>query len=74
MVPYAVLPVTGSGCLRFGDTEVDVLPEVFGEYGPARRGEGVLDCRRLAERVGAEAAGAAVELLLRYGAVIPTAT
>jgi bifunctional lysine-specific demethylase and histidyl-hydroxylase NO66 len=74
VVPDAVLPVTGTGCLRFGDAEVDVLPEVFEEYDRARRGDGVLDCRRLAERVGAEAAGAAVELLLRYGAVIPAQT
>jgi bifunctional lysine-specific demethylase and histidyl-hydroxylase NO66 len=74
VVPDAVLPVTGTGCLRFGDAEVDVLPEVFEEYDRARRGDGVLDCRRLAERVGAEAAGAAVELLLRYGAVIPVQT
>jgi hypothetical protein len=74
VVPDAVLPVTGTGCLRFGDAEVDVLPEVFEEYDRARRGDGVLDCRRLAERVGAEAAGAAVELLLTYGAVVPAQT
>jgi Cupin superfamily protein len=74
VVPYAVLPVTGTGCLRFGDAEVEVLPEVFEEYARARQGDGVLDCRRLAGRIGAEAAGAAVELLLRYGAVIPAQT
>jgi hypothetical protein len=74
VVPHALLSVTGSGCLRFGDAEVEVLPEVVEEYDRARRDDGVLDCRRLAERVGAEAAGAAVELLLTYGAVVPSET
>jgi lysine-specific demethylase/histidyl-hydroxylase NO66 len=71
VVPHAVLSVAGSRCLRFGDAEADVLPEVFEEYDRARRGDGILDCRRLTERVGAEAAKEAVELLLTYGAVIP---
>jgi lysine-specific demethylase/histidyl-hydroxylase NO66 len=74
VVPYAILSVAGSGRLRFGDADVDVLPEVLEEYDRAHRGDGVLDCRRLTERIGAEAAKEAVELLLTYGAVVPIKT